>query len=125
MCSITLFLTLAFANNAFATINSIEELYNPSIYSAKYIDIQFKESVLNKPLFWSNRSMDASYDAEVLIYQAFNHSLGKIAQRAGFKDDFISYVIRRTLAKVLNRECSLFPLIYYSHSNLSRTCCFS
>ncbi|TGO90359.1 hypothetical protein BPOR_0067g00010 [Botrytis porri] len=104
MCPITLFLALAFADDAFATVNSIEELYDPSICSAKYIDIQFKESVLNKPLFRSNRSMDASHHAEALTYQAFNHSLRKIAQRAGFKDDFTSYVIRRTSANVLNQH---------------------
>ncbi|KAF7877687.1 hypothetical protein EAF04_001358 [Stromatinia cepivora] len=94
MYPITLFLALAFADDAFAIVNSIEELYDPSIYSA---------NVLNKPLFRSNRSIDAFHDAEVLTYQTFNHSLRKIAQRAGFKDDFTSYVIRRTSANVLNQ----------------------
>ncbi|KAF5877807.1 uncharacterized protein Bfra_002177 [Botrytis fragariae] len=104
ICPITLFLALAFADDAFETVKSIEELYDPSICSAKYIDIQFKESALNKPLFRSNRSMEASQDAESLTYQAFNHSLRKIAQRAGFKDIFTSYVIRRTSANVLNQH---------------------
>ncbi|RAL60102.1 hypothetical protein DID88_000727 [Monilinia fructigena] len=34
----------------------------------------------------------------------FNHSLRKVAQRAGFKDIFTSYVIRRTSANVLNQH---------------------
>ncbi|KAF7880459.1 uncharacterized protein EAF02_007305 [Botrytis sinoallii] len=104
MCPITLFLALAFADDAFETVKNIEELYDPSICSAKYIDVKFKESVLNKPLFRSNRSMEPTLDAESLTYQAFNHSLRKVAQRAGFKDIFTSYVIRRTSANVLNQH---------------------
>lgn len=104
MCPVTLFLALAFADDAFANIKNIEELYDPKICTAKYIDIPFKESILDKPLFRNNRTMKSSEKVEALTYQAFNNSMRNLAQRAGFKDIFTSYVIRRTSANILNQH---------------------
>lgn len=108
MCPVTLFLALAFADDAFATVASIEELYDPKTCTTKYIDIPFKSSILNTPLFRSNASIKSQDKAVPLTYSSFLSTLKNVAHRAGFKDHFTPYVIRRTAANILNGKLKLY-----------------
>ncbi|ESZ91826.1 hypothetical protein SBOR_7778 [Sclerotinia borealis F-4128] len=55
MCPITAFLALAFADHAFSTITDIGQLYDKHICPGKYVDIPFKESILNTPILRNPR----------------------------------------------------------------------
>ncbi|RAL66735.1 hypothetical protein DID88_007518 [Monilinia fructigena] len=83
-----IFSCLAFADNVFATVNSIEELVVlDKLYSKLYIDQSQNEGIL-----WS--------------YQSFLSALQNVVHRAGFKDKFTSYIIRRTAANLLNEHAT-------------------
>ncbi|KAF7877699.1 hypothetical protein EAF04_001370 [Stromatinia cepivora] len=99
---IILFLTLTFADDTFANIKNIKELYNPKIYTAKYIDIPFKENILNKPLFRNNRTMKSFEKIEILIYQTFNNSTKNPAQQTGFKDILTLHTTKYISVNILN-----------------------
>jgi hypothetical protein len=101
MCPITLFLALAFADDAFATVKSIDELYDKAICPGTYVDLPFRESILDTPVFQELNSCD---EPTPWSYNGFHRSLKTLAQRAGFKDNFTSYILRRTSANILDSK---------------------
>ncbi|KFY66947.1 hypothetical protein V496_01840 [Pseudogymnoascus sp. VKM F-4515 (FW-2607)] len=97
LCPITFFLTLAFEHKAFDV--EPEELYYATI-ERDVVEIKFKDTVLDTPLF---RSLDGT---TAWTYASCYSALTGLTYRAGYRCQVTSYSIRRGAANILDKSAT-------------------
>ena len=105
LCPITLFLHLAFEDDAFDTIRTPEELF---LYTTdrEVVTFDFKDEIKNTPLLRSSASCgrDITEDVKAWTYSGCHGALIALAYRVGYRCRVTEYAIRRWAANVLASE---------------------
>jgi hypothetical protein len=99
---IALFLGLAFVDDAFENVTDPKMLFKNKLHSPMEV-IKFKNSVLEKPLFWSSMSCKRNGgDDTAWSYAGGCGQVKGLGWWRGFRTPSLCYAIRRGAANVLN-----------------------
>jgi len=106
LCPISLFLGIAFADDAFESITDPEQLFCPKL-ECEARTFKFKKSVLNLPVFKAASSCGKDQRSDQISAQTYSSShlqFKGLGYRFGCRVPPTSYAIRRGAANILNGQ---------------------
>ena len=108
-CPITLFLSLAFADNAFLpNVESPADLLSKRVPTdMEALKFEWKPDVAKTPILRQSELHNGLIDTspiKMLSFNSFNSDITNLGLNAGFPDAVVSYCIRRGVANAVDGE---------------------
>lgn len=106
-CPILLFLALAFDDDAFEAISTVQQLFDLKIPDhLTSLTIDFKDEVKEQPVF-KRIGLKSNNESEVphaFQYKQLEGAINKLGLISGFKQNLTSYHLRRGAANAINSK---------------------